>query len=236
MKLSALLLSGILVLLFPSCVKVIGEGPTATQNRSTGNFTAVASCISADVFYKQDAQVKVEISAQQNILDVIQTQVINNELVIKFKDNVRVKDHENITVNISSPDIHGLRISGSGNLIISDSINTSNISLSLSGSGNISVPKLVATSVEAGISGSGNITVLNGSGNTEKLKISGSGNMDFMSFEAVSVNTSSSGSGEMRVYAMKNLDVSISGSGSVFYRGNPLVNTNISGSGKVIHQ
>ncbi len=235
-KLSIVFISIALAGLFVSCKKVNGEGPNITETRAIANFTSVESSISADVFYKQDPQFKVEITAQQNILNVIETNVVNNELVIKVRSGTIIRQHENIIVNVSSPVVNGLRISGSGNIIVADSINTGNIILSLSGSGSVSLHKLTATSVDANISGSGNIAISSGAVNTEKLKISGSGNIDMMNVTASSVNTTTSGSGDMRVNASQNLDVTISGSGSVFYTGNPIVDTHISGSGKVTHQ
>jgi hypothetical protein len=235
-QLSFLVVLGTVLMLNTSCEKVVGEGPTITQNRAAGNFSSVASSISADVYYTESPDFEIEITAQQNILDVIETFVVNDELQVKFKNNVRVKHHESIMVNISAPVTHGLRISGSGNLLVSDSINTTDLHLGLSGSGNINAHTIKATALDASISGSGNITVLNGIINSEKLKISGSGNIDVINVEASSVNTATSGSGETRVNASKTLDVSISGSGSVYYRGTPIVNTQISGSGKVIHQ
>ncbi|MDP4283670.1 MAG: head GIN domain-containing protein [Bacteroidota bacterium] len=235
-KLSILFLSIALMAGFTSCKKVVGEGPAVTETRGTGNFTSVASSISANVYYKQDPVYKVEITAQQNILNVIETNIVGNELLIKFRNGVRVKSHENIVVNVSSPMINGLRLSGSGNLIASDSISSGSMSLTLSGSGNINLHSLVATSLDANISGSGNITISNGSLNTGSFRISGSGNIDAMNVPASSITTTTSGSGEMRVNASQNLDVTISGSGSVYYKGTPGVNTHISGSGKVMHQ
>ncbi len=235
-KLSLLILSAAMIAGFASCKKVAGEGPLTTENRPVGNFTALASALSADVFYTQDPVYKVEITAQQNILDIIETQIVNNELTIKFRNDVRVKNHEHITVNVSSPTIDGLRISGSGSIVATDSIYSGDMNLTLSGSGNIRLNKLTGTALDANISGSGNISVLNGSVNSGKLKISGSGNIDVMNVPASSATTATSGSGEIRVNVSQSLDVIISGSGSVFYKGNPVVNTHISGSGKVVHQ
>ncbi len=235
-KLSIVLLSMAITAGFISCKKVIGDGPLVTENRTTGNFNSVASAISADVYYKQDPVYKVEIRAQQNVLNVLETNIVNNELVIKFRNGVQVKTHETIIVNISSPTIDGLRLSGSGNLVASDSIVTTGMNFTLSGSGNITVNKLKATTVDANISGSGNIAIANGAANTEKLRISGSGNIDALNVLAADVTTTTSGSGEMQVNASQNLDVTISGSGSVFYTGNPIINSHISGSGKIIHK
>ena len=235
-KLSIVLVAMAIIASFTSCKKVTGEGPLITENRAIGNFNSVASAISADVYYKQDPAFKVEITAQQNILNILETNIVNNELVIKFKNNVRVKTHETIIVNVTSPTIDGLRISGSGNLVASDSIATAGLNLTLSGSGNISVSKLLATTLHANISGSGNVTISNGAVKTEKFRISGSGNIDAPDVAAEDVTTTTSGSGEMQVNASKTLTVTISGSGSVFYTGNPVIDTHISGSGKVIHR
>ena len=235
-KLSVVFGSVAIIIFFGSCRKVIGEGPSFTENRTVANFSSVASAISADVFYKQDPVYKVEITAQQNILNIIETNVVNDELVIKFRNNVSVRSHENIVVNISSPVVKGLKISGSGNFIVPDSIHSDNMNLTLSGSGNMSLHKLEAASIDVNISGSGNITVSDGTTNTAKLRISGSGDIEVIKVAAASVTTTTSGSGEMHVNASEKLDVTISGSGSVFYTGNPIINTHISGSGKVLHQ
>ncbi len=235
-KLSIVLLSVAIIAGFISCRKVTGEGPQITEDRTIGNFNSVASTISADVNYKQDPVFKVEITAQQNILNVLETNIVSNELVIKFRNNVHVGTHETIVVNVSSPTINGLRISGSGNLVASDSIVTTGINFTLSGSGNIDINKLKATTIDANISGSGNIAIANGAANTERFRISGSGNIDALNVSASDVTTTTSGSGEMQVNASQNLDVNISGSGSVFYTGNPIINSHISGSGKIIHK
>jgi Putative auto-transporter adhesin, head GIN domain len=235
-KVSILFLSVVIMAGFISCEKIVGEGPAVTESRAIGNFSSVASAISADVYYKQDAVYKVEITAQQNILNVLETNLVGNELVIKFRNGVRARSYETIVVNISSPTINGLRISGSGNLVASDSISSGSMNLAISGSGNISLNRLEAASLDANISGSGSILISNGTLNTVGFRISGSGNIDAMNVPASSVTTNTSGSGEIRVNASHDLDVTISGSGSVYYKGNPEVNAHISGSGKVIHQ
>lgn len=223
-------------LFFSSCEKVKGDGPVITENRAITNFTAVANTVSGQLYYKQDNAYKVEIQAQQNILDVIRTEVVNNELVIKFKDGVSVGNHEPIVINISSPNITGLRLSGSGSISAIGPITATNIFFKISGSGNMSIPMLQATGVlDADISGSGNIGVISGTAVSEVLKISGSGNINVQGVAVNTAQTNTSGSGEIRLSAVQTLNVKITGSGSVYYKGNPAVTTNISGSGSVIH-
>jgi hypothetical protein len=72
--------------IFPSCEKVVGEGPLVTQTRTVGNFTGVSSEMSGTVNFAIAPEYKVEITAQQNILDVLNTNIVNGVLHIDFKN------------------------------------------------------------------------------------------------------------------------------------------------------
>src|SRR5215470_16434225 len=76
-------------IIFSSCRKVIGKGPLVTQARSVSNFTGISFETSGNAYVTTGPAYKVEITAQQNILDVINTNVVNGVLHIDFKDNVR---------------------------------------------------------------------------------------------------------------------------------------------------
>ena len=218
-----------------SCEKVVGDGPVVTETRNIQDFIGVDLRCSANVYFKQDAQYKVEVSAQQNILNVLQTYKTNNKLVIRFKNDVRVKSHDPITIIVHAPTANSFRISGSGKISTTGLVQSALMDMDISGSGDIEIVELVTGSVDANISGSGNIKVNNGTATDLDLKISGSGDMDFSNLAATSANTTTSGSGNTRVNASQTLNVKISGSGDVYYKGNPVINTSISGSGKVIH-
>lgn len=233
---SKLVLAFALLAVFASCKKIVGEGPVIKEDRAIGNFSSLASSISADVYYKQDPIYKLEVTAQQNILNVLETHIVGNELVIKFRNDTRVKSHERITVLVSSPTINSFRLSGSGNIIASDSIRSGEMNLTISGSGNIKLQSLVVNSLKATISGSGDISVLGGTVHTQQLAISGSGDINTSNVPTYSATTATSGSGEISLNVSHDLDVSISGSGSVFYKGNPEIKTRISGSGKVVQR
>ena len=235
MKRISFLLSIGSMIVFSSCERVIGEGDLRTETRSTGNFTGVETQISGNIYYTQGNEYKVELTAQQNILNVMETPIINNKLVVRFRNNVRVKSHEQITVRVTAPSISNINSSGSGNVTVLSPLTANNLSFSLSGSGNISLPVITTSHLEATISGSGNIYLPSGSATTTHYKISGSGNIDAQNVLSKSAITNTSGSGTIKLNASETLDVTISGSGLVFYLGNPVINTNISGSGRVIH-
>ena len=221
---------------FPSCEKIVGEGPIVTEIRSTGNFSGISSEMSGKVNFRIADEYKVEVSAQRNILDVLQTHVVDGVLHIDFKDFVRVKRHEDLLINITAPTANYFRLSGSGDMDVRGDLATNSLQVKMSGSGNIFIEKaVVASGIDADISGSGNISILNGSAINQDLKISGSGKMEFAGVSSENAVTRISGSGDMKLVVSKKLDATISGSGSVYYHGNPIINTKISGSGKVIY-
>lgn len=222
------------VLILTSCEKVVGDGALVTETKTTGSFNGIESEVSGNVVYVQGPDYKVELTAQQNILNVMEIPVVNNKLVVRFKNNVRVKSHEQITIKVTAPSISSISSSGSGNVNVISPLTGSDLSFRLSGSGNVVLPSITCNYLEATISGSGNISIAGGAATTEHLKISGSGNIDAENVQAKSVTTTTSGSGGITVRASETLNVIISGSGSVYYWGTPKITTNISGSGKVL--
>ncbi|MBC7901967.1 MAG: DUF2807 domain-containing protein [Gemmatimonadaceae bacterium] len=237
MKKVNLLLAGIMVVLVVgsvSCKKVVGEGPVVTQQRTVNGFNEITMGMSGNLYYEQDSVVKVEIKAQQNILDVIETVTLNNDLHVRIKSGTRIKSHDPVIIIIRAPTMAGLSVSGSGNLSAIGKVTSPSMKLKISGSGNIFIPELVTNYVESNISGSGNIHVTAGASDQGNARISGSGGIDMQDVVTRAVDSRTSGSGTTRVHAVQSLNVEISGSGSVYYRGNPVVNVKTSGSGKVV--
>ena len=228
-----LLVAGLFI--FPSCEKVVGEGPLVTQTRTVGNFTGVSSEMSGKVNFTIAPDYKVEITAQQNILDVLNTNVVNGVLHIDLKNNVRVREHEDLLINITAPYADYFRLSGSGNMNVQGDITANSLKVTLSGSGDITVQNaVIADKIDTDISGSGNISIAGGSAVNEDVDISGSGKVEMAGVDAQNAVTHTSGSGDVKLALSTNLDAHISGSGSVYYHGNPIISTHISGSGRVI--
>src|SRR5437870_2540893 len=90
MKYSTVLFLIVSLVVLNSCDKVIGEGNPVNETRLTGSFTSLESRISGDVYYVQGNDYKIELTAQQNVLNVIETVIVNNNLIVRFKNNVKV--------------------------------------------------------------------------------------------------------------------------------------------------
>ncbi|HSM49025.1 MAG TPA: head GIN domain-containing protein [Draconibacterium sp.] len=203
--------------------------------REVAPFSKISLKISANVYVLQDDNQSVRIVADSETLAEIITEVKDRTLNIRFPNNNIFKrwDPGKIDIYISVPEVDGLNVSGSGD-IVSDEINTRILDLLVSGSGNIKIEKLAAEKVTANISGSGNIKISEGGIASDlSVRISGSGNVDARGFEAKNVSVQTSGSGNCHVVSNGEIKARLSGSGNVYYSGNPAIDSSVSGSGSV---
>lgn len=228
-------LIGLTACIISSCEKIKGKGEVVAETRLINGFNGISLTIDATVFFSPDSVFYVEIKAQQNILDILQTFIgPNNTLIIKYKEGVIVGKHEPVQIFIAAPDIRNLTISGSGDILVDTPWQNEVLQTTISGSGNIGISQLNATELQANISGSGSVTASFGTVASQNLTISGSGNISLEGIESGITTTSTSGSGNITVWVTTRLDATISGSGNVYYKGDPTVVSHISGSGSII--
>lgn len=236
------LISASTLLLIPGCIFdldddqdifgcVRGDGPVVSEEISMRDFDGVDLRISADVYIRQGAEQKVVIEGQRNIIDEIETSVNNG--VWKIETDRCIRNHDDLRIYITVPDVTLLRLSGSGNIISENTLVVNDIELTISGSGTIDAA-LDADDINAKISGSGDI-ILEGAGDALVLNISGSGDFRAFNLDLNSANVTISGSGDVDVTVSDELNVHISGSGDVRYKGTPQVDARITGSGRVVN-
>jgi hypothetical protein len=216
-----------------SCTTSVLTGQTVKESRDLPAFDAVSLAFSGDVYITQESPQKVVIEADKGSLEVIETKIEGNTLVLKTK-NGHWRDLGEINAYITMPDISHLSISGSGSMICESPIRTSEIKLEVSGSGSVKMSKLESLNVSAVITGSGDISLAGTSNGQSELEaiITGSGNFTAELLQVANGNVNITGSGSARVNVLKELETNITGSGSVLYKGNPIINANATGSGK----
>lgn len=207
------------------------EGAIVTETLDMPEITAAHSCIDANIIFTYNEGHSVTVTAQQSVIDNLTRDVKDGEWNIDFDKCMR--QHEQITIEIGTPTLTGIAISGSGSAWTENHYpGQGNIDLKISGSGDITVDAEAAHLITK-ISGSGDIALI-GSAVSNNIKISGSGDIRAYEMPTDDVTTKISGSGNIEVYANDKLDATISGSGSVFYKGHPSVSTSITGSGEVV--
>ena len=156
-------------------------------------------------------------------------------MVIKQDDDWRWWKNwsgKNIKIYVTSPTYERLTVSGSGNIVGQNTLQSKEMYIGVSGSGKVNLD-IKVVDLDSKISGSGNMN-LEGTARNTNLQISGSGNLDAEDLASENCQVRISGSGNCRVQVDNTLDSRVSGSGNVYYRGNPeKLSNHSSGSGSI---
>lgn len=188
------------------------------ETREVGSFTKISYRVPGTLYLKQGSPIKVELEGPSDVLKEVETEVDGNRLVIGKENrwmNWNWGDKDRITVYITMPDIQGLSVSGSGNLIAKDKITAGDLDLNVSGSGSMTMEFTASGNVEADVSGSGDMDI-KGSCNNFDSDVSGSGKVNITSTIQGSADFGVSGSGKiMASGTAKEVKAGISGSGKV---------------------
>jgi hypothetical protein len=207
-----------------------GSSKIINKDFNFDNFKRIVVNGSSNLFVSQGDSNYVRIETDDNIMPLVETNIEDGILYIS---NQRSICPTKFNIYATMREIEGLKLEGSGNIKAQTSIKTGKLLLTLAGSGNFSIPYLIADKVKAEILGSGNINL---SGSAEKLyiEIAGSGDANCSEFVTNAVKIEIAGSGDCHVVANEELLVDITGSGDVFYAGNPSeFRTSVIGSGKI---
>ena len=193
--------------------KIIGTGDVVSETRDISGFTGMSSGISADIELRQSAAFKVTIDGQKNIIDLVEMEVKEGILKLRFKKGYSMSYKKNLKIRLEAPSFTYLGMSGSGDVRAEGALKGEKLDISISGSGDV---------------------VVGGSTERAELSISGSGDVKAKGLKAQSVKCRVSGSGDVSCFAAKELDAYLSGSGDIIYSGNPSsVKKKVSGSGDI---
>lgn len=176
---------------------------------------------------------KVQIEADENLIDYIEVNQEGDLLVIKTKDRYNLDPTGDMRVYVTAPLFRSVDVSGACDIIGQTKINNSEkMDLRVSGAGEIKLD-VDAPALDVRLSGSGSINL---KGETKDLLLEISGAANAHCYDLLSENTKVviSGAGDAEVYASVKLDARVSGAGAVTYKGEAReVNQNVSGAGSV---
>ena len=191
--------------------RITGSGVMSIEARDVGSFDRLAVEGSGEVFIEVGPATSLEIEAEDNVMTVLTTEIRNGRLVLSVEEGNSLRNVEIPIYRITTPDLAGVSIAGSGNVVV-DGVDTTEFTVDIAGSGYVQP---------------------SGSADHISVSISGSGDYDGASLSAATAEVSIAGSGAVVVNATDALDVSIAGSGDVVYLGDPTVTQSIDGDGRV---
>jgi Putative auto-transporter adhesin, head GIN domain len=195
----------------PTTSGLQGSGVAATQVRPVPAFTAVDLAGSNQVTVNVGPAQRVSVTADDNLLRYVTTEVRAGTLVIGDRGSYSARSPMRVDVTVPSLG-----------------------SVTISGSGIITVSGVSATDFSARLLGSGVLTVAGSAAHVE-ASVTGSGDLRLQGLVANAATAVVSGSGRITVYAKSSLTATVSGSGVIQYGGHPVaVTKNVTGSGAIV--
>ncbi len=204
-----LLWGGVHAATYSGCIE--GSGNVESETRSVEPFQSLDVSGAYDVKVACGETLRMEISADDNLLQHIRTNVEDGVLFIESAKAFCTMNR--LTVNLSIPDIETISMSGAVDLSI-DGVDNKRLGVYLKGSGSVRASGSTAAFV---------------------AEASGASRFDASALECKSARVNISGASEAVVHVTETLDVDISGAGELIYYGDPkTVTKKISGAGEMI--
>ncbi len=230
----------ILMMVFTACSFlgpcIQGYGPIMVDVRDLDGFTAVSNTGSFEVRVTQADSFAVEVEAQENLLQFIETYVSGGTLIVKTRNGECINSIAPILVYVSLPELTEIRNTGSGKLS-ADRADSNEFEITNSGSGKISIDSVFALSAALKNSGSGDLSMLAAYVNEIQAVQTGSGKIDagaVYGAALLDVNHTSSGSVYGTLIDGVKVDARLTGSGRITLWGNAeTADYYLSASGKI---
>jgi len=190
---------------------VKGDGVIKTENRPIADFSSIKVAGGYQIKWS-GGKPSLTISADENLLPLIRTDVIDGTLRVDSKESLRPT--RDITIILSSSALAEVHLTGGNNLQARQ----------------VSGPQLKLRST-----GASDITV-DGAVTTLDVTMTGASKLDAKSLQARNATLSLTGASDADVNVTDKLKVSVTGAGSLTYSGNPTLDQRVTGAGSIHHR
>lgn len=194
------------------------------------DFRAIYNNSNYTVYLKQTNKQEVTVEALTEIYNLTKISVENGILMINLErkpddpnksiwakiDDIKLNPTMKVYVSVKNLD--EIQVNGAGKVISENSLASSLLNLSLSGSGSMDLD-IKGDVVKAEVSGSGKLGI-KGYATSLDAVVSGSGSLNAFNCPVEKAKVKVSGSGVAELNVSDNLDALIAGSGSVKHKGN----------------
>lgn len=195
--------------------------------RHLRNFERIEISGSPTVVYTQADTFGVRVEGPDNLIPRILTETEGGTLYVRNKGkmgfvNFTIGDKSDVTVYVSSPDLVGVGVSGSGDFISRKPLDTDTMDIALRGSGDITFGDIICDVCVTQLIGSGDISIGHLDAKTSTAVVIGSGDVNISQVNVNETSLSLKGSGDLTVEfgeGCKSADVQLNGSGDITLQG-----------------
>ncbi len=231
-KLTVLLLFNVTVIsCFDGLTGVKGNGNVITENRDlTSNFNEITVKQGINLVITQGNSTELTVEADENIIELLITEVVDNNLKIYFKENVNRADAKN--VYLTTDKISKISTS-SGALVKSENkLQTNNLELHSSSGSSIKLD-ISSNDVQSSTSSGANMKII-GQSKSFYGKASSGSSINAEQLESIDADVKVSSGANIQIYVSEELTAKASSGGSINYKGSPSkINKEASSGGSI---
>ena len=161
---------------------VAGNYQVIEERIPIADYSEIEINLPAEVIYQQhsDSLPYLQINTDDNILSHLNIRVENNRLIVEAKPDSIISPTK-LTIYTTSTSLAKVKINGSGDLRLAGEVNSPDLALAITGSGEIRTDSLLCDKLRIDLNGTGKVA-LTGAAGTSFLNVNGAGNIDMSEY------------------------------------------------------
>ena len=209
--------------IFTSCGSNMFNGVVGNRNIVTiertikADFTGIKVSTGIDLFIRQGSTNAITVEADENLHDLIITEVKEGILKIYTDKNIWKSKARKVYVTIENLTL--LKASSGSNVKSESVINTNEIYIDASSGASIDIEVVAKSAVTEASSGAD--VKIKGTTINHKARASSGSSINAYKLKSTNANASASSGASINIYASKNMDAKASSGGVIDYTGNP---------------
>ena len=193
-------------------------GKETTMAVNVKDLTEVEIAGSFNVYFTQGNTTSVKVKGYEKYLKNVKITSDGKTLSIGIHKSWKNLSYfyDDIEVYVTSPNIRGISIAGSGEFTSNNKIDTDRMFISVAGSGEVDIKDIICDKIQGEIAGSGEIDIKRITTQNAELSIAGSGDIDIENAVIDNFACEIAGSGDIELKGnIKHHTQEVAGSGSV---------------------
>lgn len=204
---------------------ITGSKNVITQNRSISGFQSINVSRGLDVYITQGEAEKVMVEADDNLMNIIRTEVKGSTLNIYAEKNINRAQSQKVFVTVKSLEM--IKTSSGSDVYAEDGLTADEMAIEASGGSDIRL-KLKANVLLCKVSGGADAEIT-GTVNEMEAVASGGADIKASELETKKAILTASGGSDIYIHVLEALDAVAKGGSDIHYTGNPkVINRDIS--------
>lgn len=203
-----------------ACVNVKSSGVSVTETRNVTGFTAVTAATGIDVYITPAETFSVEVTADKNVMEYVRTELVGNELHIKYSSILSLNNTKVRTiVRLNCPKLETISATSGANIVLTEVFEGKKLVVDATSAADIE-GAVRYEQIVVSVSSGADITL---TGRCDNCDISATSGADVDTSALISKNVvvSATSGADAEVFALESLKARSSSGADITYHGDP---------------